>query len=107
MLSAPFESHNLKNPRHALFRGIGVTAVAEFDRDLQPLRGRQRRVVARVGLIGVREVGKYPRRLLHARIIAGWVRLQRGAGGTPMEFNTIALGCPFLTFPARTHSRFA
>jgi hypothetical protein len=32
-----------------LFSGIGVTAVAEFDQDIQALLGGHRRVVARVG----------------------------------------------------------
>jgi hypothetical protein len=53
-----------------LFSGIGVTAVAEFDNDIQALLGRHRRVVERVGFIGVLEVGKYPYHLLHGHSIA-------------------------------------
>ena len=52
-----------------------MTAVAEFDNDIQALLRRHRRVVARVGFIGVLEVGKYPYRFLHDRIIARWARL--------------------------------
>jgi hypothetical protein len=48
-----------------LFSGIWVTAVAEFDKDLQALFRGHRRVVARIGFIGVLEAGKYPHRSLH------------------------------------------
>src|ERR1019366_1722291 len=72
--STPFECNHSTNSRQSLFSGIRVTAVAEFDKDLQPLIGRHRRVLARVGLIGVFEVGKYPRRFLHACNIARRVR---------------------------------
>jgi len=47
-----------------------VASVAEFDQNVQALLGGQRRVVARVGCIGILEAGKHPDRFLHARIIA-------------------------------------
>ena len=71
--STPFEFNNSRNSRQSLFSGIGVAAVAEFDKDSQALLRGHRRVVARVGLISVLEAGKYPHRLLHAHIIARWV----------------------------------
>jgi hypothetical protein len=42
-----------------LFSGIGVTAVAELDQDIQAFLRGHRRVLARVGVIGVPEAGKY------------------------------------------------
>jgi hypothetical protein len=76
--STPFEFNNSKNSRQSLVSGIGVTAVAEFDNDIQALLGGHRRVVARVGCIGVLEAGKYLYRFLHGHIMARWVRLPVG-----------------------------
>src|ERR1035437_4797592 len=70
--STPFEFNNSRNSRQSLFSGIGVSAVAEFDKDTQTLLRGHGRVVARVGLIGVLEAGKYPYRFLHEHIIARW-----------------------------------
>jgi glucose-6-phosphate isomerase len=57
--STPFEFNNSINSRQSLFSGIGVAAVAEFDQDIQALLNGHRRVLARVGVIGVPEAGKY------------------------------------------------
>src|ERR1035441_1859643 len=80
MYSTPFEFNNSRNSRQSLFSGMGVTAVAEFDKDIQALLSRHRRVVARVGLIGCLEAGKCPCRFLHAHIIARRLRLPGGNG---------------------------
>ena len=48
------------HPESVPARGMGVTAVAEFDKDIQALLSRHRRVVARVGFIGFFEAGKCP-----------------------------------------------
>src|ERR1039458_9394156 len=42
--STPSEFNNSRNSRRSLFSGIGVTAVAEFDQDIQALLGGLRRV---------------------------------------------------------------
>jgi len=52
-----------------LFSGIGVAAVAEFEKDSQTLLRRHGGVLARVGLIGLLEAGKDPYLLLHVHII--------------------------------------
>ena len=56
-----------------------MTAVAEFDNDIQALLRGHGRVAARVGFIGVLGVAKYAYRFLHAHIITRWAaRLQTG-----------------------------
>ena len=67
--STPSEFNNSRNSRQSLFSGIGVTAVAEFDKGIQAFFAGHRRVGERVGLIGVLEARKYPHPLLHAHII--------------------------------------
>jgi hypothetical protein len=52
-----------------LFSGIGVTAVAEFDEEIQALFGGHGRVGARVGLIGLLEAREYPHPFLHTHIV--------------------------------------
>jgi hypothetical protein len=42
-----------------LFRGIGITAVAEFDQDIQARFRGHRSVITCIGLIGVFESGEY------------------------------------------------
>ncbi|MGO9897766.1 MAG: hypothetical protein ACLPX8_26570 [Bryobacteraceae bacterium] len=47
-----------------MFSGIGVTAVAEFDHDIQPLLKRHRQVAARACPVGILEAGEYLNRFL-------------------------------------------
>jgi len=47
-----------------------VAAVPEFDRHLQTLAGRHRRVPAGIGRVGILQAGENPNRFLHAGIIS-------------------------------------
>jgi hypothetical protein len=48
-----------------LFSGIGVTAVAKLDQDIQTFRGGHRRVIVRAGCFGVLKAGECPRLFPH------------------------------------------
>ena len=79
--STPLEFKNARNSRQSLFSGIGVTVVAELDKDVQALLGGHRRVGARVGLIGSSKLANTLTDFSTLILIERRVRLPLGGDG--------------------------
>lgn len=61
--------NNSRNSRQSLFGGIGMTAVAKFDNNLQAIFGGHRCVTPCVRVVSLLETGEFRYRPLHTRIV--------------------------------------